>query len=283
MSRFVQRSGFTVVIVLLLINQFLRHIQSHTHQFLKFHLHFQGVVEQEVDGIVMLSHGNPLEIANIILPDMFDELYSWSLQIQHLPDEQHWMLLDLPIVQSEEQEQIEVEAVGQALIGAWNSHPKGVERLISHGTSAVLALEAVNNNPEYIQKLMLINPLLPGFFPDVSQILPQSRADASERFLQYSGGQGYFLPDTLLGSWVSHYQQPAYKKLLLALKAHGLNTMTHNVDVEIIWSEPNPYGSIKLKQQLEILFPNAEWHLLLDCGFAPHYRCNDKLTELLIQ
>ena len=66
-----------------------------------------------------------------------------EFQIEELPDDDHWMLLDLPIIQSEAQEQIEVEMVGQTLIEAWKSHGKGVHRLIAHGTSATLALEAL--------------------------------------------------------------------------------------------------------------------------------------------
>ena len=282
MSRFAQRTGFAVVFGLLLINQFLRHIQSHTHQILKLHLKAQGVVEQEVGGVVMLSHGNPDEAANIILPDMFDELYSWSLQIEELPDDDHWMLLDLPIIQSEAQEQIEVEMVGQTLIEAWKSHGKGVHRLIAHGTSATLALEALENSPEYVQKLILINPLLPGYFPDGAQLLPQTKTKVSERLSQFTGTDESAILIPLLDSWVTHYQQPAYQLLLNTLNAHSVKPFSSEIEVEVIWSEPNPYGSVQLKQQIELQFPNAKWTVLQNCGFAPHYRCDDKLSELLV-
>ena len=281
MSRISQKTGVAVVLALLVMNQLLRHIQTHTHHFLKLHLQFQGVVEQEVGGVLMLSHGDPSNVANIILPDMFDELYSWSLQIEHLPDAQHWMLFDLPIIQSETEESNEVALIGDTIVEAWKVHQQGIRKVIAHGTAAVLALEAVEQNSAYVQKMVLINPILPGYFPDVERILPTSREAVSQRFSDYAGEGGLSVPSSILDSWVAHYQQPAYRVLLDALSAHTLKPLQHELPVQIIWSEPNPYGSELLRQQLQRQFPAAEWFELQDCGFAPHYQCGDKLSEIL--
>lgn len=281
MYRLAKKHGFILVMVLLLLNQGLRHFRSHTQTLLKFHMQIQGVEEKKSGETILLSHGESAMEADIIIPDLFDEMYTWSLMIDDLPNDQHWILMSLPIFTTEDEEINEVKILGDEIVKAWKEHEHGVNRVIAHGSSAILAVEAVNEHPEYIQELVLINPILPGYFPDSEALVPQSNERMRERLNDFSGLEVAYLPDAILEPWVDHFQQGFYGDLVSSLRTHKLSKQIKGISVKVIWSNPNPFCSDELRQHVKTFFPNADWTELAGCGFAPHYRCSEQLAALL--
>lgn len=275
------RKGVALIVALLILNQGVANFRSVIQGLIEVHLFFKGVEKKSIGSAYVQEYGERGDSASIVLPDLFDDLYSWSLQITALSTEQHWILMDYPIFQSEAEENNTVVLLSGVLEDVWASHDKGIRRVVAHGTSALLAIEAAEKEPELIRELVLINPILPGYFPKKSRMLPLNAQGAKEKLESFVGQDIPLVPSSVFNSWVDHYQQGAYDIMVQSMKNHVVSFPKHSLSVQIVWSEPNPFAEQGSKSALKIIFPQAKWTNLEGCGFAPHYLCGDVLAPLL--